>query len=82
MFSGDIRSLLIQVITSWQVLAVTIVLILYIFLVGYVANTNNRTRGRRASAPRKKAAKPAGPAVAPTEDLGLEESAPTPEKKK
>jgi len=42
MFNSEVRALLIQVITSWQVLAVTGVLILYVFLVNSVARLYRR----------------------------------------
>jgi len=42
MFNAEIRKLLVQVISSWQVLAVTGVLVLYIFLVNYVARLYHR----------------------------------------
>ena len=44
MFSSEIRNLLIQVITSWQVLAVTGVLVVYVFLVNYVAKLYRHRR--------------------------------------
>ncbi|MDR1444794.1 MAG: hypothetical protein LBI94_07940 [Treponema sp.] len=58
--SKELPNVLIQVIMSWQVLAVTGVLILYLFLVFYAARTRKRpssaarttirTRGRKRSA--------------------------------
>ncbi|MCL2319051.1 MAG: hypothetical protein FWC45_03120 [Treponema sp.] len=77
MFSGEIKELLVQVITSWQVLAVTGVLIVYIFLVNFVARVYHR-RPRRAPLPKVKAETPdaqATSAVTPSDsdDLGLEE---------
>jgi hypothetical protein len=47
MFSGEVRRMLLQVITSWQVIAVTIVLVIYISIVNYAARLNNR--GSRSS---------------------------------
>ena len=77
MFSAEFRSLLAEILTSWQVLAVTGVIILYIFLINYVARINNN-RPRKASMPKKKkkAEKPEGPVVADSDELGLEEQAP------
>jgi len=42
MFSAEVRKLLAEVITSWQVLAVTVILVVYIFLVNYVAALHHR----------------------------------------
>jgi hypothetical protein len=42
MSSGELISLLKQVIGSWQVIAVTVALVLYLFLVSYVARTYKR----------------------------------------
>ena len=79
MFNEEVRSLLAQVISSWQVLAVTVVLIIYIFLVNYVARTH-RPGSRRISMPkikRKKATKAAETVVpeaaADDEELGLDD---------
>jgi hypothetical protein len=44
MFSGELMGLLKQVVTSWQVIAVTVALVLYIFLVSYVGRTYKRPR--------------------------------------
>jgi hypothetical protein len=78
MFSEEIRSLLVEVIASWQVLAVTVVLIFYIFLVNYVARIHHRSR--RLSMPKiKKSASSKAPApsapetVSDDDELGLEE---------
>lgn len=70
--------MLAQVITSWQVLAVTVVLVLYISLVNYVAKVRHRSGDSfSARRKRKKASKvqfPSAPAVVPgDDDLGLEE---------
>jgi hypothetical protein len=76
LLSDELKSLLIQVISSWQVLAATGVLILYVFLVRYVARVYRRNRP--LSSPKKKA-KSGGEAPADTvepsagDDLGLEE---------
>jgi cytochrome b561 len=77
LFSDELKSLLIQVITSWQVLAVTGILILYVFLVRYVARLYRRNRPPSFS---KKKAKAGGEVPADTvepsgdDDLGLEEN--------
>jgi len=78
MFSAEVRDLLFQVITSWQVLVVTFVIILYFFLVSYVARLYHR-RPRKAPLPRKKAkaeAKADEPVVDESDELGLEEQKP------
>jgi len=78
MFSEEIKRLLAEVITSWQVLAVTVVIIIYIFLVNYVARTYYRPR--RFSMPKRKkrkssdAAAPVPEAVSGDDELGLEEA--------
>ena len=41
---GEIKDMLIQVITTWQVIAVSVVVILYFFLVSYVAKVYRRAR--------------------------------------
>ena len=78
MFSAEFRSLLVEIITSWQVLAVTFVIILYISLINYVARTHNN-RPRKAPLPKskkKKNEKTEGPVVAESDELGLEDHPP------
>jgi len=53
MFSQELKELLIQVIQSWQVIAVTIALVLYMYLVGYVARSYHRPRSVSRSKPKK-----------------------------
>ena len=77
MFSEEIRKLLFQVISSWQVLAVTGVLIIYIFIVNNVARIYHR-RPHRIEMPKKAKQEqppetPAPEASAETDELGLEE---------
>jgi len=77
MFTDELRKVLIQVISSWQVLAVTIVLVLYVFLVNFVARIYRRPgRSNRLLLPKIKPGASELP-VAPseTDDLGLEEEA-------
>jgi flagellar biosynthesis/type III secretory pathway M-ring protein FliF/YscJ len=83
MFSKELRDMLLQVITSWQVLAVTVAVILYFFLVSYVGRSYRRPR--HASAKLIPKARHAGEAAvvaedeveeeqsSEDEDLGLEE---------
>jgi hypothetical protein len=72
MFSGDIRRLLIQVISSWQVIAVTVVLVIYIFIINYVARTYNRNP-RVPLIPKGKKKKSGTPPPPATDELNLEE---------
>jgi hypothetical protein len=74
--SDELKDLLIQVITSWQVLAATGVIIVYIFLVRYVANIYRRNRRLSFSPKKEKTPDTAANAVEPSgddDDLGLEE---------
>ncbi|MDR2176454.1 MAG: hypothetical protein LBP20_00235 [Treponema sp.] len=80
MMSSDLVSVLIQVIKSWQVLAVTGVLIIYFSLVFRVASNRPRpaspARTTKAKGKAKKKSAPSGePDVETTEsdDLGLTE---------
>ena len=75
MFSNEIKKLLIQVISSWQVIAVTIVLIIYVSIVNYVARINRRSSRRsNTPIPKDKKKKPEKPIHSDTDDLGLEEA--------
>ena len=76
--------MLIQVIGSWQVWAVTVVLVLYVFLINYVARLYNRSRRSRMPflpIPKAKKSGAESPLVvsSDSDDLGLEEA---PAKKK
>ena len=44
MFQKEVLDLLFQVIQSWQVLVITIALVLYLCLVNFVARTYRRPR--------------------------------------
>jgi len=74
MFGAEARALFIQVITSWQVLTVTFVIILYFFLVSYVARLHHR-RPRKAPLPKKKKEKVQtdDSIIDDSDELGLEE---------
>jgi hypothetical protein len=77
LFSDELKSILIQVITSWQVLVVTGVLVVYVFLVRYVAKLHRRNRPLSFSSRKEKTPDTAAKAVEPSsddDDLGLEES--------
>jgi Na+-transporting methylmalonyl-CoA/oxaloacetate decarboxylase gamma subunit len=75
LFNDELKSLLIQVITSWQVLAVTGFLIVYVFLVRYVARFYRRDRPFSSSFNKEKTSKEEAGAAEPSDsdDLGLEE---------
>ena len=79
MLSREMMHLLSQVIGSWQVLTVTIVLVIYIFLVNYVARSYHRPRvAAKFKLPTIKKPKKANPTeeIETTDDndeLGLEE---------
>ena len=53
MSSEDLTALLLQVIKSWQVIAITVALVLYMFLVSHVARTYHRPRSVSKSKPKK-----------------------------
>ena len=80
MFSEELSAILFSVLRSWEVLGVTIALILYLSFVRYVSRSYRRPRFVSRSKPRrsKRAAAQAGPSE--TDDstdtnkaLGLEE---------
>jgi flagellar biosynthesis/type III secretory pathway M-ring protein FliF/YscJ len=75
LFSDELKNILIEVITSWQVLAVTVILILYVFLVRYVARLYHRKRPLSYSPGKEKPAGEETKGVEPSgdDDLGLEE---------
>ena len=54
MFSEELKELLIQVIKSWQVIAVSIVLVLYISLVNYAARAHKKPAFVSKIKPKKK----------------------------
>jgi len=59
MFSKELSELIVNVIMSWQVIVITIALVLYICLVNYVARSYRRPRSVSKSKPKK--VKPAPP---------------------
>ena len=76
MFTAEIRNLLVQVISSWQVIAVTVVLVIFISLVNYVAKLNRDGSQRRHFLPKSKPGKKAkqeAPAHSESDELDLEE---------
>jgi len=70
MFNEEVRRMLLQVITSWQVLVVTGVLVLYVFLVNYVARIYHR-RPRRTPMP--KPVMPEAPSPSESDELQIED---------
>jgi len=82
MFPEGLFPILIQIIISWQVIAVTIAMVLFLFLVNYVAQTYHRPRSVSKVKPQKakieKKPKKAKKSEASVEDnsneaLGLDE---------
>ena len=74
MFSDELRSLLFQVIKSWQVIAVSIVLILYMSLVSYAARAHHKPASVSKTKPKKiKKAKTAEKPKEPAEPATTEQ---------
>jgi flagellar biosynthesis/type III secretory pathway M-ring protein FliF/YscJ len=78
MFTKEMFDFLIKVIASWQVIAVTVVLIIYFFLVSYVARLHRRHSGFSSLSRQKKenASQSAAEVLTASSDdegLGLEE---------
>ena len=70
--------MLVQVITSWQVLAATVVLVIYASLVSYVARMRDRPNRPSKFKRKRKVTKPqftsAPEIVSDDEDLGLDDT--------
>ena len=78
MFSKDFFEVLTQILKSWQVLAISVALIIYMYLVSYVARSYRRPRVKRVKIKTKKvkpvlAADPDDMEGDPNDELGLEE---------
>ena len=78
MFTKEMFSFLFKVITSWQIIAVTVCLIIYFSLVSYVARVYHPRHSGLSfdSKPRKKKEKAVAaelPESSEDEDLGIEE---------
>jgi hypothetical protein len=80
MSSKEIGDLILKVITSWQVIMVTVAVVLYGFLVSSVSRLSRRKGAKSSASSRPRKVK--GPAPMPSEeeltreggdDLGLEE---------
>ena len=54
MFSDELKNLLLQVIKSWQVIAVSVVLVLYISLVNYASRAHKKPAFVSKIKPKKK----------------------------
>jgi len=54
MFSEDLKNVVIQVIKSWQVIAVSVTLVLYMSLVGYAAREHHKPAFVSKMKPKKK----------------------------
>ena len=74
MFSDEVRKLLVEVVSSWQVIAVTVALIAYFYLINYVARLYRKKRPRRPIMPKIKPEATETPPEAVSDDLGLEEA--------
>jgi flagellar biosynthesis/type III secretory pathway M-ring protein FliF/YscJ len=82
MFSGNYFEILKQILKSWQVITVTVVLILYVSLVSYVARSYHRKKIKKVKIKKKKKIQPEVIEDEPeesrrgsryNEELGLEE---------
>jgi hypothetical protein len=82
MFSKETIEIIYRVISSWQVLAVTAAVILYVFLVSYVGRLYHRphismrsvkSKKKASKAPEETAAGTAAEETATDDELGLEE---------
>jgi len=74
MFGEEVKGLLVQVISSWQVLVVTAVLVIYAFIVNYAARTHRRFyQPRRTNKVKAKEAVPDAPAPSDNDELGLDD---------
>jgi hypothetical protein len=73
MFSGELRELILQVLTSWQVLAATVVVFFYFFLVNYVARFRRSRFTVFSSKPAKKKKEKQTASVSEDEDAGIAE---------
>jgi len=76
MFNAEVRDLLVQVVSSWQVIAVTIVLVIFISIVNHVAKLNRDSSVRRLLMPKSKPGKKPkkeAPAHSDSDELELDE---------
>jgi E3 ubiquitin-protein ligase DOA10 len=79
MFSKEIIDIFTKVVSSWQVILTTVVLVLYCMLINYVSRSHHRSRADfsfNAKPKKAKAEKTAAsevPKDSGDDDLGLEE---------
>ena len=81
MYSEGISTLLVKVISSWQVIAVTVALVLYLRIVLYVSRSYHTPRAKKASSKKTKsksedvlpAPEETGGEASTNDELGLEE---------
>ena len=82
MFSKEFFELLTEILKSWQVIVITVVLIIYMYIVSYVSRTHRRpmaVKKEKMSKKQKQAELASGPeetesAADSNEELGLEEA--------
>jgi len=77
MFSEGLFTLLIKIISSWQVIVITIALLVYLNIVFYVSRAYHRPRVKKVRVKKKPKAEelPAAPkeGASSNDELGLEE---------
>ena len=81
MFSKEMINLAIQLISTWQVIAVTVVLVLFVFLINYVAKPHHqplfvskaKPKKAKSAAKAEKTDKKKSADEAINDELGLEE---------
>jgi Na+-transporting methylmalonyl-CoA/oxaloacetate decarboxylase gamma subunit len=83
MFSSEFFELLKQILVSWQVIVVTVGLVIYIYIVNYVSRSYRRTRVKKEKVKKPKKAEPVieqegveevESGSSSNDELGLEES--------
>jgi hypothetical protein len=74
LFSEQLKNLIFKVVVSWQVIAVSIIIILYFLLVSYVGRTHRRRRIVAIVPKSKKKKKTDEAEITADNDLGLEEA--------
>ena len=73
MFNAEVRRMLVEVISSWQVLAVCVVLVIYMFIVNYVARIYHGN-SRKSFIPKGKGKKQEVQEPSDSDELDLEEA--------
>ena len=75
MDNGGLRDLIFKIISSWQVIVATVVIIIYVFFVNFVSQVHYRRRQVKFKHKKAKAQGKATPEAEVTDDseLGLEE---------